>query len=304
MKKYHGIIPPIVVPLDEQERVNEASFRQLLNYCIAGGVDGIFVASSNGEAMALTQKERERSIAIALDECAGKVPVLAGVMDSSTTRVIDNLKRFEQMGGAAAVVTPVFYARHATPRETIRHFEEISKHTSIDIIIYNIPIFTGTTLRAETIFELAKIDHVVGYKDSSGNMADFEKCLIHFKDDPKFSLLQGSMNISAISMLIGADGCVPSMAALYPKLFRDLYRAAKAKDIERTLALEKIVMETCRIFSLALNQTAATKYAVSTLGFFDKRVAKPTEPTTPEEEVKIKAQVKLIWEMMEKEGIQ
>lgn len=302
-KKYHGIILPIVVPIDEHENVDEAAFRKLIRYSIEGGVDGIFVASSNSEVMALRPSERDRSIRIALDECNSEVQVMAGVMDSSTARVLDNVKRLEQMGGTTAVVTPVFYARHATPKETIRHFEKITNETDLDILIYNIPIFTGANLKADTIVELSKMDHIVGYKDSSGNMAEFMKCLHHFYDNPHFSLFQGATNISAVSMLMGADGCVPSTAALFPRLFAELYKYAKMGDIARVRTLDRIVCEANKIFSLAKNQTSATKYAVSTLGFFPERPALPTEPVTADEKNAIDHQVKVVWEMMLKEGI-
>ena len=160
-KKYYGIIPPISTPIDEQENVEEGALRQLVNYTIDTGMHGIFVGGSNGECMGLTQAERDRAIKIVLDENAGRLPVLAGVMDTSTRRVIENCKRLEDMGGTTAVVTPIFYSRYASSSETIRHFEEISKNTNVDILIYNIPSYTYNSLKAETIFELAKIDRVI-----------------------------------------------------------------------------------------------------------------------------------------------
>ena len=143
-QKLFGVVPPIITPVDEYERVDEKGLRLLIDHCIDHGIHGIFVCGSNGECMALTQAERDRAIRIALDECAGRVPVIAGVMDSSTKRVIENVKRFEDMGGQTAVVTPVFYARHAAPDETVRHFEDISAATEADLMIYNIPMFTDS----------------------------------------------------------------------------------------------------------------------------------------------------------------
>ena len=163
-KEIIGVIPPIITPIDENEKVDEAGLRKLINHCIDHGIHGIFVCGSNGECMSLTQAQRDRAIQIALDECAGRVPVLAGCMDSSTQRVIENVQRLEEMGGTTAVVTPVFYARHATQEETVRHFEEISKNTNANLMIYNIPPFTGQNLTADTIIKISKIDKVIGVK--------------------------------------------------------------------------------------------------------------------------------------------
>jgi 4-hydroxy-tetrahydrodipicolinate synthase len=292
-KKYIGVIPPIITPVDEQENVDEKGFRKLLSHCVKHGIHGIFVAGSNGETLGLTQAERDRAIKIALDEVAGRIPVMSGVMDSSTRRVIENIKRLEQMGGEVAVVTPVFYARHATQDETVRHFEEIARNTNISLMIYNIPPFTGQTLKAETIFKIAEIDKVIGYKDTSGNFPDFIKCLDHFAGTD-FVLLQGATNLAAASMLLGGDGYIPSMAPLFPEPFIKMYEYARQGDIEKTMHYNKIISETSSIWPMAKSQTASTKYALSKLGFIDKRVIRPTEPIVPEEEERIDRKIAAI----------
>lgn len=163
-QKIYGVVPPISTPIDEHEHVDEKALRKLIDHCIDKGLHGIFVCGTNGECLGLTQAERNRAIKITLDQVAGRVPVLAGCMDTSTARVIDNIKAFEQMGGQTAVVTPEFYSRHSTPDETIRHFEQVAKHTEADIFIYNIPPFTGNTMSPKAVFEMATFDHIVGYK--------------------------------------------------------------------------------------------------------------------------------------------
>lgn len=294
MKTIHGVIPPIITPIDNQEHVDEKAFRKLLRYSVDNGLHGIFVAGSNGECLALTQAERNRAISIALDEVGSQVPVICGVMDSSTQRVIDNIKALEQMGGKYDVVTPVFYARHATQYETVRHFEEISKNTDAQLIIYNIPPFTGQNLTPDTIFEIAQIEKVCGLKDSSGNMGNFMKCLKHFRSRQDFFLMQGATALSAASLLLGADGYVPSLAPAFPLPFVKLYEAASTGDIAMTTLWNDVVMEVDQIYPMAKNQTASTKYAIARHGFTNKRVCRPSEPTTPEEEARIDAQIQKI----------
>lgn len=291
VKKVHGVIPPIITPLDAEEHVDEVGFRSLLDFCVESGLHGIFIAGSNGETMGLTQKERNNAIRIALDEVKDRVPVLCGVMDTGTKRVIENIKELEQMGGQYAVITPVFYARHATQYETVRHFEQISRQTNISLVIYNIPSFTSQTLTSETIFKISEIDKVVGYKDSSGRLGDFIKCLRFFKDRKDFFLMQGSTVLSAASLLLGADGYVPSLATAFPKPFIRMYEYGAAGNIEGTIAWNDVVMECDKIYPMAKNQTSSTKYAVSRLGFTDKRAALPTEPITSEEMKNIDEQI-------------
>ena len=287
-QKLFGVVPPIITPVDEYERVDEKGLRLLIDHCIDHGIHGLFVCGSNGECMALTQAERDRAIRIALDECAGRVPVIAGVMDSSTKRVIENVKRFEDMGGQTAVVTPVFYARHATPDETVRHFEDISAATEADLMIYNIPMFTGQNLTADTVIRISQIDRVTGVKDTSGSLPAFIRLLNHFKGTD-FRVLQGSTNLAVPSMLMGADGYVPSLAPLFPKAHIMVYEYGKARDIDNAMKWGAILDEICKIYPMAKSQTASTKYAMSTLGFTDKRVIRPTEPITAEEMARIDA---------------
>ncbi len=283
MKKYFGVIPPIITPVDERENVDETGFRRLLDWCVDCGLHGIFVAGSNGETMALTQEQRDRAIRIAIDQVGSKVPVMAGVMDTSTRRVIENIKRLEQMGGTCAVVTSIFYARHTSQDETIRHFEKISRETNIDLVIYNIPMFTGLSLTFDTVRKISAIDKVVGYKDSGGNFPDFEKALSYFKATD-FCLLQGATNLAAASMLLGADGFIPSIAPLFPGLFVAVYEAGRSGDIEKTMKLNDLMAETSKILALSKNATASNKFALSQLGFTHKRVIAPQDETTQADE--------------------
>lgn len=281
-KKYYGIIPPVVTPVDERERVDEAGFRQLLRHCIRVGLHGVFVAGTNGESLALTQRERDRAIAIALEECAGRIPVLCGVMDSGTGRVIDNIKRLEQMGGTAAVVTPVFYAKHAASGEFLRHFEAISKNTTCDLFLYNIPPYTGATLKPSDVYQIAEMDHVVGYKDSGGNFGEFSQCLQHFSGTD-FVLLQGSSVLGGASMLAGADGMIPSLAPAFPEIYLGVYEAGKAGDVEAVGRYNRLLYQAQSLLGMSRSGLAANKYVLSLLGFHSPRVLAPTEPVTPAE---------------------
>ena len=302
-KKYYGVIPPIVTPITEKETVDEEGFRKLLDYCVDGGLHGIFVAGSNGETLALTQKERNHAIQIALDQVKDRVPVMCGVMDSSTQRVIDNIKDVEQMGGQCAVVTPIFYDRHTSQDETVRHFERILKETNIDLMIYNIPPFTGIKLTGATMLKIAALDRrVVGCKDSSGSFADFVPVLETYRDTP-FSVLQGATPLAMASLLMGADGFVPSMAPVFPRLFAKAYEAGISLDCKEAWKYNRLIRETSKVLGMTKNATAAAKYAISLRGFTRKDVIMPQDAILPAEEDAIRQAVADIDEMIAAAGI-
>lgn len=290
-KKYYGVIPPIITPITKDENVDEEGFRKLIDYCIDGGLHGLFVAGTNGETMALTQSERNHAIRIAIDQVRGRIPVMCGVMDTSTRRVIDNIKQLEQMGGTCAVITPIFYDRHTSQDETVRHFEKILKETTVDLVIYNIPPFTGLKLNADTVMKIAALDRrVAGYKDSANSFADFMTVLEQYRDTP-FSVLQGVTALAMASMLMGADGFVPAMATVFPRLFSAAYDAAAQKDCDKARIYNHLIRETSKILGMTKNATAAAKYAVSLRGFTDKAVIAPQDSILPEEEELIRRKV-------------
>lgn len=296
-KKYHGIIPPIVTPIDSNENVDEEGFRALLDYCIDGGLHGIFVAGTNGETMQLTQAERNKAIKIALDQVNSRVPVIAGVMDSSTRRVIENIKALEDIGGTCAAVTSIFYDRHTSQDETIRHFEKILKETNVDLIIYNIPPFTGVKLNAATVLEIAALDkRVVAYKDSSGAYAEFMRVLSVYRDTP-FGVLSGVTGQALSAVLMGADGFVPALGPAFPEMFVSAYEAAKKKDVDLTRKYNELIRHSSMILGMTKNGTAAAKYAISLRGHIDKRVIMPQDIISKDEEEKIEEKVKEVDEM-------
>ena len=298
LKKVKGVILPIITPVLENEEVDEVGFRKLLSFCVDNGIHGIFVAGTNGETMVLTQKQRNNAIKIALDEVGKRVPVMCGVMDTGTKRVIGNIKELEQMGGEIAVVTTDFYSRHSCEAEIIRHFEHIVRSTNIKIIIYNIPSFVGTNISNQVIFKIAEFKNVIGYKDSAGDFAQLQNCLQYFKKKNRdFKILVGATELAAAAILLGAHGYIPSLAPVFPKLFVKLYEVAKKKDIDETKRLNELVCKTSKILKISKNATAATKYAISLLGFTNKRVLMPAEPTTSEDERKIREIVNEITEV-------
>ena len=293
-KKYHGIIPPIISPIDENENIDVEGYKALLDYCINGGLHGIFAAGTNGETMQLTQKERNHVIKVTLDHVNGRIPVIAGVMDSSTRRVIDNIKALEDMGGTCAAVTSIFYDRHTSQDETIRHFEKILKETSVDLVIYNIPPFTGVKLTADTVLKIAALDdRVVAYKDSSGSYAEFMRVLATYRDTP-FGVLSGVTGQALSAVLMGADGFVPALGPCFPQMFAAAYEAAKSKNVDLTRKYNELVRESSKILGMTKNGTAAAKYAISLRGFTSDRVIWPQDTIMEEEKERIQAKVKEI----------
>lgn len=290
LKKYSGITVPAPTPVNPDETVNEEGYRALIEFMIENGVDGVFACGTLGETMQLTQAERNRAIRIAADQAKGRIKIFGGVMDTSTKRVIENVKAIEESGADAVVLTPVFYDRHTSQGEIIRLFEDVSKETRLDLVAYNIPTFVIEKIEPATVVELSKIDGVKCYKDSGANFNETVKVLDQLKDNPDFTVLSGTPVQYIPSAFAGADGCVPSMASLYPRMFAEANKACQAKDYEKMLKYHHFILEAGKIYGAAKNGTAAVKYAASLLGFFDPRIIRPADGISDAEAEKIKAQ--------------
>ena len=303
-KKYSGITVPVLTPVLEDERVDERAYRTLIRFMLRNGVHGIFSCGTLGETMALTQSERDRAIRIAAEECCGKAKVFAGVMDTSTQRVIDNVKRIEDCGCDAAVITPVFYDRHTSQSEIVRLFEDVAVHTSIDLVAYNIPSFVVEKIDPATVCLLADIDAVKAYKDSAANFNDTVKVCNALADRDDFSVLNGTPVQYMPSALLGCDGCVPGMASMYPRVFVKAYEATLTGDVELMRRYNKLICLAGSVYASAKNGTAAVKYAVSTRGFMNERIVRPQDGCSDAEKEKILRQMAICEDAFRREGVE
>ena len=291
-KKYTGVIPPLITPLDTRDNVDEDALRALVEHCIAGGLHGIFVCGTNGEGVQLREGQRTRAAKIAVEQARGRVPVICGAMDTSTRRVIDNVKALEDVGCPCAAITSVYYARHASQEESIRHFAAISRETTAELIAYNMPSMTGLAFLPATVVRISQIERIVGYKDSGTSYGGFLQ--VRAETDAAFACLMGVTDHAMSALLMGADGFVPALAPLFPRLFVAAYTAGASGDIVRARRMDALLRETSKILRAAANMTAAAKFAISTLGLCDPRVAAPQEGVSEAEKMCILRQIEQV----------
>lgn len=287
IKDIKGIIPPIITPIDDDENVDEEGLRRLIDHCIENGLHGIFVAGSGGETMSLTTEQRALAIKITLNEVNGRVPVFCGAIDIGTKRVIENIKALEQMGGEIAVVTPPFYIKNSSQDEIIRHYEEIARNTSVNIMVYNVPGNTHVNIIPETVLKLTEIENVIGLKESSGNWVQFQKCIFMLKGK-QFKVFQGLPELGAASILLGADGLTPLYSIILPNLYLGLYHAAVNREVGLAFDIQRVVSKFYNVNKHGVSPVSIQKFIVSLLGLSGKRATAPCEPLNELEEITIR----------------
>lgn len=288
-KKLFGVIVPIVTPVNNEDEVDEVSFRGIINYLKEAKVNGIFVGGSAGEGPLLTLKEWIRMMKIAYDELQGEMLLLGGVMDTSTKRIIEKIKILMEIGYKVFVLTPTFYTSLKTSEEFIRLYGTCKeKCDKMEMVAYNIPSCTGSQIPVNTIIEMAKRGWIKYCKESSGDINYF-KNLINQGNNVGLKILMGDESLIAEGLQLGACGIVPVCANYEPKTFISAYQAALSNNFNQLMLMQQRIMflrehipfaGTCWI--------SGVKYAVSSLGIGSGKPVSPLQPLSLEQKKNIK----------------
>ena len=255
--RFSGVIPPVIIPLKQDRTLDDASFFKSINRMIDAGVSGLFFLGSSGEVAFLTSEERLHVIRVALEIVGGRVPVLVGVIDMETLRVIEKIEQLKGLPIDALVATAPFYALGG-PRETERHFDALREHTDLPIFAYDLPVCVHTKLTPDMLMRLAKKGTIQGVKDSSGDDVSFRWLMLDNEDaGHPLQLLTGHEVVVDGALLGGADGSVPGLANIDPVSYVEQFRAAKAGDWAK---VSQIQDHLARLMMM-------TRYVKATVGF-------------------------------------
>lgn len=223
-----GVIPPVLTPLNDDGSVDTKSLESLCEHLIAAGVDGLFACGSSAEIALLDDTQRRQVIETVVGTAAGQLPVLGGVIDSGTRRVIEHAKSAVALGVDAVVATAPYYVE-IHRNEILHHYKLLASAIDVPLVAYDIPSTTHTSIPSAVTIELAHAGDVVGIKDSSGNVMNFREVIEGTKDLP-FSVFMGNEGLAEVGLFLGADGLVPSLGNVDPDGFVRLYREALAGD--------------------------------------------------------------------------
>jgi len=281
-----GLIPPMITPMDGNRNVDEAAVAGLVEYLIAGGVDGIFALGSSGEGPLLTRAERRRLISATVKAVAGRVPVLVGALEPSAPTAIEAAQDAEELGATALVLTTPYYVVNDQAM-AVRFVEAIMADTTLPIMLYNIPSATGHRFEPATVAQLAKHPRVIGLKDSSGDLASVQETLRLTRSMANFTVLMGAERLCTAALQMGAHGLVSGLGNVAPALLKQLYVAATTGDIAEATRCQDQVEALWHLHSPG-HWLSNLKTAVSELGFGSGLAVDPILPAAPEQCEKIR----------------
>lgn len=287
----NGIIPPIVTPLLSRDELDVAGLERLLEHILAGGVHGIFVLGTTGEAPSLSYRLRRELIERTCKQVAGRVPVLVGITDTAFVEAVHLSQFAAEAGAKALVLAPPYYFPNSQP-ELLEYVQHLAPELPLPLFLYNMPTHTKTIFEVETVRRAMEMPNIVGLKDSSANMVYFHQLIRLLPQRPEWSLLIGPEELLAESVLLGGHGGVCGGANLRPKLYVDLYNAARARDFERAATLHAEVMHvSTTLYRVGRHSSAiikGLKCALRELGLCDDFMAEPFHRFREEERERVR----------------
>jgi 4-hydroxy-tetrahydrodipicolinate synthase len=294
-KLLRGVVPPVCTPFTSDYEVDEKSLRKLINHLIDGGVHGLFVLGSTSEVAYLTDKRRADVIRIAIDETAGRVPVVAGAIDMTTFRVNEHVKAAVDAGIDGIVVTAPFYVR-THPEEIALHFKQIKEACGdVPLYAYDIPVAAnGVKLETGTVLKLAKEGVIQGLKDSSGNDAGIRAVVLGAKKMglKDFVVLTGSELTVDSALMAGAHGVVPGIGNIDPAGYVRIFDYVAAGKYTEARAEQERLFEMFGLVDVGASARmgrgssalGAFKASLKLLGIIeDGRTAPPQIPLSADE---------------------
>lgn len=272
-----GIIPPLVTPLRERDALDHAGLARVLEHVLAGGVHGVFILGTTGEGPGLSHRVRCEMIERTCEIVNGSIPVLVGITDTSFTESIQMAEHAADCKADAVVLAPPYYFP-AGQEDLCAYTEHLSAELPLPLVLYNMPSHTKLAFELDSVERLLALPNIVSMKDSSGDLVYFHKVRQMIARRPGFSLLCGPEELLAETVLLGAQGGVCGGANIAPRLYVDLYDAARREDLQTVRRLQdRVVGLSRRVYSLSRSGGVikGIKCALSVLGLCDDVLSEP-----------------------------
>jgi 4-hydroxy-tetrahydrodipicolinate synthase len=273
-----GVIPPMISPLTATGQVDADAVGRVAEYILDGGCSGLFVLGGTGQGPWLSTSQRGDIVTASVRAAAGRAPVLVGLMLPATAPVLDAARQAADAGADALVIgSPYYFDVDAASQQ--RHVEAVLHATPLPVLLYNIPQCTHTPLAREAVQALAAESRVLGIKDSWGDLPYFQSLLTIKHTRPNFRVLQGHEHAAQASLLLGADGLIPGLGNVAPRLMVSLVEAARDRDLVACQRLHEQIVDLTGMYTQGLVGLYA---ACSLLGLARNQPAEPWTAVGPE----------------------
>ena len=264
-----GSIVALITPF-KNDSLDEDTYRKLIDYHLKNGTNGVVPGGTTGESPTLSHSEHKKIIQIAVKECKGKIPIIAGTGSNSTDEAIDLSKYAEKAGSDALLVVTPYYNK-PTQEGLYQHYKKINDNVGIPIIIYNIPSRSVIDMSVETMSKLYELKNIVGVKDATGDLKRVDSQLKSMGKE--FIQLTGNDDNALEFNKRGGVGAIGVTANIAAKLSSDFQKACK-KNMAEAVKLDKILQPLHSSLFIESNPSPV-KYAASLLKMCSPSVRLP-----------------------------
>jgi 4-hydroxy-tetrahydrodipicolinate synthase len=269
-----GSIVALVTPMHDDGSVDYPTLRRLIDWHITEGTACIGVVGTTGESPTVNVEEHCEIIRIAVEQAAGRVPVMAGTGANSTQEAIE-LTRYAKKVGADCALSVVPYYNKPSQEGIYQHFRTIAEAVDIPTVLYNVPGRTVADMLPETTLRLAALPGMVGVKEATGNIE--RACWLIKQAPPGFAVYSGDDGTAVALMLLGGQGNVSVTANVAPRAMAALCRAAIAGEVETARSLHLQLLALHKLL-FAEPSPAPTKWAMKRLGLCGETLRLPILP--------------------------
>lgn len=272
--KFSGALTALVTPFRDG-RVDEEAYRELIEWQIQSGIDGLVPCGTTGESATMSHAEHKQVIAICVDQTKGRVPVLAGAGSNSTSEAIELARYAKEAGADAALhITPYY---NKPPQEgLVAHFKAIAEAVPFPSVLYNVPGRTGINLLPKTVARIFReAPDVIGIKEATGDLRQVSE-VVEFCG-PEFTVLSGDDFTVLPLLACGGHGVISVSSNLEPAKMSELCRAFREKNLERALELHLELAPLNRAMFMDANPIPA-KTALSLMGKMGPELRLPLVP--------------------------
>ncbi|HTM57016.1 MAG TPA: 4-hydroxy-tetrahydrodipicolinate synthase [Candidatus Udaeobacter sp.] len=274
---FDGLTVAMVTPFRGGEIDYEAT-ESLIDFMIDGGVQGLVVSGSTGEAATCSVDERRRLWGFTKTRVRGRVPVVAGTGTNSTSESITLTRIAEEIGLDGAMIVTPFYNK-PTPKGQIAHFAAVAKSTKLPLILYNVPGRTATNTLPDTLAEVQHLPNIVAVKEASGSLDQASAV----RARTRLTLLSGDDSLTLPMIAIGATGVVSVAGNVAPAAMRALCDHARAGRIAEAEALHRRLMPLFKALFVESNP-GPVKFLLSAMGRIANELRLPLVPVEPSTE--------------------
>ena len=273
-----GSIVALITPFDG-ENLSEDGYVKLINYHLENGTNGVVPGGTTGESPTLSHNEHKKIIEIAVKECNGKIPVIAGTGSNSTDEAIE-LSKFAEKAGSDALLVVTPYYNKPTQEGLYQHYKKINDSVGVPIIIYNIPSRSVIDMSVDTMAKLYELKNIKGVKDATGDLNRVDQQLKAMGKE--FIQLTGNDDNALEFNLRGGVGSISVTANIAPKYCSEFQKFSILTDEKSKLEAEKIdkILQPVHHSMFIESNPSPVKYAAKLLGLCDDEVRLPMVKVT------------------------